>query len=109
MPFNIGPGELILILLLALIVLGPGKLPEVGSALGRAIREFREAANDLSSATRGEPAQPVGQTAGSASSSPTPGARTGASGDGGGSSPAASAGGTSEPGRTSERSGSAGS
>ncbi len=104
MPFNFGPGELILILLLALIILGPGKLPEVGSALGRAIREFRQAASDVTSATRGEPAQPVGQTAGSASSSPTPGTTTGASSDAGGSSPAVSG-----AGGTSERSGPAGS
>ncbi|MBI4318215.1 MAG: twin-arginine translocase TatA/TatE family subunit [Chloroflexi bacterium] len=39
--FGIGPGELILILVIALIVFGPGKLPEVGSALGKGIREFR--------------------------------------------------------------------
>ena len=35
MPFNIGPFELLLVLILALLVLGPGKLPEVGSAIGK--------------------------------------------------------------------------
>lgn len=79
MPFNFGPGELLLILILALIVLGPGKLPEVGSALGRAIREFRQAASDVSSAARGEPGQPAGQTA-APGSGPAPGAGTGGSG-----------------------------
>ena len=39
--FHVGPGELIVILLLALIIFGPGKLPEVGRALGRTINEFR--------------------------------------------------------------------
>jgi sec-independent protein translocase protein TatA len=43
MPFNIGPGELILVLVIALVVIGPGKLPGVGQALGKSIREFREA------------------------------------------------------------------
>ena len=55
MPFNIGPGELIIVLIIALVVLGPGKLPEVGSALGKSIREFRKAASDVQEATRIEP------------------------------------------------------
>jgi TatA/E family protein of Tat protein translocase len=50
LPFNIGPGELILILVIALVVLGPGKLPDVASSLGRSIREFRKAATDVSDA-----------------------------------------------------------
>lgn len=41
--FNIGPGELVMIVLLALIVFGPGKLPEVGRALGKTINEFKRA------------------------------------------------------------------
>ena len=44
---NIGPVELIIILVIALLVLGPGKLPEVGSALGKSIREFRKASTDV--------------------------------------------------------------
>ncbi len=47
MPFNIGAPELIIILVIALLVLGPGKLPEVGSALGKSIREFRKATADI--------------------------------------------------------------
>ncbi|MFA5535986.1 MAG: twin-arginine translocase TatA/TatE family subunit [Bacillota bacterium] len=43
---SIGPWELILILAIALIIFGPGKLPEVGKALGRGLREFRGAAKD---------------------------------------------------------------
>ena len=38
-----GPTELILILLVVLIIFGAGKLPEVGKALGKGIREFRSA------------------------------------------------------------------
>lgn len=52
MPFNIGPLELIIVLVIALLVLGPGKLPEVGSALGKSIREFRKAATDIQDSTR---------------------------------------------------------
>lgn len=47
MPFNIGAPELIILLVLALIIFGPGKLPEVGQALGRTVREFRHASNEL--------------------------------------------------------------
>ena len=50
MPFNIGPGELIVILIIALVVLGPGKLPDVASSLGKSVREFRRAATDLTDA-----------------------------------------------------------
>ena len=38
---NIGPMELLVVLVLALIVLGPKRLPEAGRSLGRGIREFR--------------------------------------------------------------------
>lgn len=53
MPFinGIGPGEIIIILIIALIVVGPGKLPDVGSALGKSIREFRKAATDVKEST----------------------------------------------------------
>ena len=44
---NIGPVELIIVLVIALLILGPGKLPEVGAAFGRTIREFRKASTDL--------------------------------------------------------------
>jgi TatA/E family protein of Tat protein translocase len=55
MPFNIGPGELIIVLIIALIVVGPGRLPDVGSALGKSIREFRKAATDVKDSTSLEP------------------------------------------------------
>ena len=42
MPFGIGPAELIIVLVLALIILGPKRLPEVGRSVGRGMREFKE-------------------------------------------------------------------
>jgi sec-independent protein translocase protein TatA len=42
MPLGVHPGFLIILLLLVLIVFGPGKLPQVGSALGRTLRDFRK-------------------------------------------------------------------
>jgi sec-independent protein translocase protein TatA len=55
MPFNFGPGELIILLIIALVVIGPGKLPEVGAALGKSIREFRRASTDVKEAVTVEP------------------------------------------------------
>ena len=40
---NIGPLELVIVLVIALIVLGPKKLPEVGRSVGRGMREFKGA------------------------------------------------------------------
>ena len=42
MPFNIGPLELVVVLVLALLVLGPKRLPDAGRALGQGIREFKD-------------------------------------------------------------------
>jgi len=42
MPGSIGPFELIIVLAIALIVLGPKKLPEVGRSIGNGMREFKE-------------------------------------------------------------------
>jgi sec-independent protein translocase protein TatA len=47
MPFNLGPGELLLILAIALVVLGPKKLPEVGRSLGKGMREFKESVSNM--------------------------------------------------------------
>ncbi|NLO21176.1 MAG: twin-arginine translocase TatA/TatE family subunit [Syntrophomonadaceae bacterium] len=44
---NIGPWELIVILLIALIVVGPGKLPEVAKGIGKATREFKKATSGV--------------------------------------------------------------
>ena len=97
-----GPLELVIILVIALLILGPGKLPDVGSALGKSIREFRKASSDLGDSVKvdtsplppptqeappapapavapqaadlpGAPAVPTSQSAGPRPSEPTPG------------------------------------
>lgn len=47
MPPSIGPVSLILIILIALLLFGPKKLPELGRAFGKTLREFKNAANGL--------------------------------------------------------------
>jgi TatA/E family protein of Tat protein translocase len=48
MPLGLGHWWIILLVLaIVLIVYGPGKLPEVGGAIGKGIREFRKASSDL--------------------------------------------------------------
>jgi sec-independent protein translocase protein TatA len=40
---DVGPGELLIILVIALLVLGPKRLPDAGHAIGKGLREFRQA------------------------------------------------------------------
>jgi sec-independent protein translocase protein TatB len=46
---GMGPMELMMILVLALIVFGPGKLPEIAGQVGRVVRDFRRTTSELSS------------------------------------------------------------
>ena len=55
---NIGPMEVIVVLAIALLVLGPSKLPEIGKSLGSSIREFRKAATDMQEGFTTSVAQP---------------------------------------------------
>lgn len=80
--FGIGVPELILILVVGLIVFGPGKLPEMGRSLGKGIREFRKASNALTAAINtpepppappaSQPAQTVQATTEAPAAAPTP-------------------------------------
>jgi sec-independent protein translocase protein TatA len=58
MPFagNIGPAELIVVLVIALLVIGPKRLPEVGKSLGKGMREFKDS---LSGDSRDEDEEPT--------------------------------------------------
>jgi sec-independent protein translocase protein TatA len=65
MPF-INPGHmwmLILLLIVVLIIWGPGKLPDVGSGMGRAIREFRHASHEVTGAVQATDTSPNGRVA----------------------------------------------
>jgi sec-independent protein translocase protein TatA len=53
MPFgNIGIGGLVLILIIALIIFGPSKLPELGRAFGRTLSEFKNGTRELLSSDK---------------------------------------------------------
>ncbi len=61
MPFNnIGPMELIVVLVIALIVLGPKRLPEVGKSLGRGVREFKDSLTGDRRDEDDDEARPIG-------------------------------------------------
>jgi sec-independent protein translocase protein TatA len=49
MPFNVGPWELLLILLGLLLVFGAKRLPEMGAAMGKGIREFKKNISEVKS------------------------------------------------------------
>src|SRR5690348_17857547 len=55
MPFGLHPAYLIILLAIVLIIFGPGKLPELGGAVGRGMREFRRAQDGLTRAPEEEP------------------------------------------------------
>jgi TatA/E family protein of Tat protein translocase len=50
--FNIGPLELMVILVIALLVVGPKRLPEVGRSIGKGLREFRRAQDEVTRTIR---------------------------------------------------------
>ena len=56
--FGIGVPELILILIIGLVVFGPGKLPEVGRAVGKSIREFKKATTAVTEELEAAPEKP---------------------------------------------------
>jgi sec-independent protein translocase protein TatA len=51
---SIGIPGLILILVVALVIFGPSKLPEIGKAAGQTLREFKKSANDLTGDVKNE-------------------------------------------------------
>lgn len=58
--FGLGVPELVLILIIGLVVFGPGKLPEIGRALGKSVKEFKEADKEASTPTEApKPVQAV--------------------------------------------------
>lgn len=82
--FGMGAGELILVLVIALLVFGPKKLPDLAKGLGKAIREFRRASTDLHEqiALDGELGEAVREVQAAASGAPTPAELAARPGDG---------------------------
>lgn len=64
MPWGLTPAHLIIILVIVLIVVGPGKLPETGAAIGKALRGFKDAVETGETGSKtvaSQPAQPTMQ------------------------------------------------
>ena len=63
--FNLGGWEWIILLVIVLIVFGVGRLPEIGGALGKSIREFRQSSKDEekqeSAKPAAQPEEPTGE------------------------------------------------
>ena len=67
----IGWPELIILLVVVLIIFGPGKLPDIGKAVGKGIKEFRRASNDIEEGLRGEPSKASPPSAAPPTNGPT--------------------------------------
>ena len=59
MPFGFHGLDLIVILVIALLIFGPKKLPEMGSAIGKSIKEFRKGMSELTAPKEDEPKSPT--------------------------------------------------
>jgi sec-independent protein translocase protein TatA len=64
MPFNVGPWELILIFLIVLLIFGANRIPEIARGLGKGIRDFKRALQDVDETPRKDapPADPKAES-----------------------------------------------
>jgi sec-independent protein translocase protein TatA len=79
MPFGLQPWHLIVIAVVALLVFGPSRLPDIGRGMGRALREFRNGTKEMTESFREEISQNPGtpSTSSPATSSVNPPAPSG--------------------------------
>ncbi len=59
MPFGLQPIHLVIVAIVALLIFGPSRLPEIGRGVGKAITEFRRGARDMTASFTEEINQPV--------------------------------------------------
>jgi sec-independent protein translocase protein TatA len=61
MPWGLTPAHLVILLIIVLVIVGPGKLPDTGAAIGKALRGFKNEMDgvDTKQATAQQPAPPV--------------------------------------------------
>jgi len=57
--FNVGMPELIFVFVIALLIFGPRKLPEIGRMFGKAMREFKKSADDFKEAINQQPPEEI--------------------------------------------------
>ncbi len=62
MPFGIQPQHLVVIVIVALIIFGPSRLPEIGRGLGKALNEFRQGTKEMTEGFRDEVTKPTAET-----------------------------------------------
>jgi sec-independent protein translocase protein TatA len=62
MPFGIQPLHLVVIVIVALIIFGPSRLPEIGRGLGKALNEFRQGTKEMTEGFRDEVTKPNAET-----------------------------------------------
>lgn len=76
--FGLGMGELLVILVVALLVLGPKRLPEVASGLGKALRDFKRATQDIQAQLQVDEtiAKPLAELQSALNDTPPPAPRT---------------------------------
>jgi len=61
MPFGIQPLHIVIVVIVALIIFGPSRLPEIGRGLGRALNEFRKGTREMTEGFREEVTKPAGE------------------------------------------------
>jgi len=74
MPFGIQPLHIVIVVIVALIIFGPSRLPEIGRGLGKSLAEFRKGTKDMTDSFREEvkSAAEVGPSATTAPAQPQP-------------------------------------
>ncbi len=71
MPFGLQPIHLLVIAIVALLIFGPRRLPEVGRGIGKAISEFRKGAQEMTDSFKEEVAKPIDSAGAPPASTPT--------------------------------------